>query len=117
MMAARTLTYALVASLAANAVLGWSWLGQRDAATAAQLQRDQARGDASACSDAVEDLRTLADQRASEAKAARAEAAAKAKSHNQKADTILATPPAVPGDDCRSAQLRIGDWLNGRSKP
>ena len=118
------LALALLASLAANGLLGWAYLGQRDDATQARAdfgameqQRDGAREAASACSDAVDDLRTLADQRASEAKAARAEAAAKAKSHNQKADTILATPPAVPGDDCRSAQLRIGDWLKGRAKP
>lgn len=118
------LALALLASLATNGLLGWTYLGQRDDATQARAdlgameqQRDGARADASACSDATDDLRTLADQRAIEAQAARAEAAAKAKSHNQKADAILATPPAVPGDDCRSAQLRIGDWLKGRAKP
>lgn len=115
---------ALLASLAANGLLGWAYLGQRDDATQARAdlgameqQRDGARADARACSDATDDLRTLADQRASEAKAARAEAAAKAKSHNQKADAILATPPAVPGDDCKSAQVRVADWLKGRAQP
>lgn len=114
----------LALSLALNAALGWAYLGQRDktteaqsAVTAMEQQRDGARADARACSDAVDNLRDLADRLADDAKAARAEAAAKAKSHNQKADTILATPPAVPGDDCRSAQLRIGDWLKGRAKP
>lgn len=115
------LVLALLASLAANVLLGWAYLGQRDDATQARAdlgameqQRDSARQAASACSDAVDDLRTLADQRASEAKAARTEAAAKAKSHHQKADAILATPPAMPGDDCQSAQVRVADWLSER---
>ena len=118
------LALALLASLAANGLLGWAYLGQRDDATQARAdlgameqQRDGAREAANACSDAVDDLRTLADQRASEAKAARAEAAAKAKGHNQKADAILATPPAVPGDDCQSAQMRVADWLKRRAQP
>lgn len=118
------LALALLASLAANGLLGWACLGQRDDATQARAdlgameqQRDGARADARACSDAVDNLRDLADRLADDAKAARAEAAAKAKGHNLKADTILATPPAVPGDDCRSAQLRIGDWLKRRAKP
>lgn len=73
--------------------------------------RDGAREAAGACSDAV------ADQRAAESKAARAEAADGARSHNQKADSILSTPPAVPGDDCRSARVRVADWFKGRAKP
>ena len=116
--------WALALSLALNAALGLAYLGQRDktteaqsAVTAMEQQRDGARAAASACSDAVEDLRTVADQRAAEAKAARAEAAAKARWHNKKADDILATPAAVPGDDCRSAQVRVADWIKGRAKP
>lgn len=118
------LALALLASLAANGLLGWAYLGQRDDATQARAdlgameqQRDGARADARACSDAVDNLRDLADRLADDAKAARAEAAAKAKGHNQKADAILATPPAVPGDDCQSAQVRVADWLKGRAQP
>lgn len=116
--------FGLALSLALNAALGWACLSQRDktteaqsAVTAMEQQRDGARAVASACSDAVEDLRNVADQRAAEAKAARAEAAAKARGHNKKADSILATAAAVPGDDCRSAQVRVADWLKGRAKP
>ena len=65
------LALALLASLAANGLLGWAYLGQRDDATQARAdlgameqQRDGARADARACSDATDDLRTLADQRA-----------------------------------------------------
>ena len=82
------LAIALLASLAANGAMGWAYLGQRDDAAQARAdlgameqQRDSARQAASACSDATDDLRTLADQRAIEAQAARADAAAQARSH------------------------------------
>lgn len=74
------LTSALAALLAASVLvnigLGRAWLAARDDATTAIGQRDTARADASACSDATDDLRTLADQRAIEAQAARADGAA-----------------------------------------
>ena len=107
----------LAASVLANIGLGRAWLAARDGAATAITQRDGARQAASACSDATDDLRTLADQRAIEAQAARAEAAAQARTHQQKADAILATPPAAPGDDCQSAQVRVADWLKGRAQP
>ena len=113
-MVARTLTYALVASLAANAALGWSWLGQRDAATAARLQRDQARGDASACSDAVEDLRELADKRGQAATAARRAAASAAQDLAARADHTLRQAPSNPADTCASMQTLGDEWLQGR---
>ena len=114
----------ILLSLAANAVLGWAYLGQRDDTTEARTalrdmegQRDGARQAASECSDSVGDLRELADKRAREAAPARAAAANIAKTHNQRADTILATPATVPGDLCASAQARVDDWLKGRAKP
>ena len=113
-MAARTLIYALVVSIAANAVLGWSWLGQRDVATAAQLQRDQARGDASACSDAVEDLREQANKRAQAAAPARRAAASAAQDLAARADHILRQAPSNPADTCASMQALGDKWLQGR---
>lgn len=114
----------ILGSLALNAVLGWAYLGQRDDTTEAktalrgmQGQRDGARDAASACSDSVDDLRDLADQRARDAAAARAVAASQAQGHNQKADAILSTPAPVPGDVCASAQARVDDWLKGRATP
>lgn len=114
---------ALAISVAANAALGWAYLGQRDETTEArtalrdmQGQRDGARDAASACSDSVEDLRELADQRGREAATARAAAADKAQGHNQRADVILAAPPPVPGDACASAQARVDSWLQGRAQ-
>ena len=115
---------ALLASLLGNALLARAYLGQRDAATAARAsvgemtqQRDGARDLAAACSDAVDDLRDLADQRKREGDAARTSAAAQARTHEQRADEILAAPPAVPSDDCASAQHRVDNWLQGRAKP
>ena len=114
---------ALAISLAVNGVLGWAYLGQRDDTTKARAdlrgmegQRDGARQAASECSDSVDDLRELADRRGREAAQARASAAGKAQSHNQRADQILATPAPVPGDACASAQARVDDWLKGRAK-
>lgn len=114
----------ILLSLAANAVLGWAYLGQRDDTTQAQTalrdmegQRDGARGAASACSDSVEALRELADKQAREGAAMRAAAAGKAKGHNQRADAILAAPATVPGDVCASAQARVDEWLKGRAQP
>lgn len=115
---------ALAISLAANAALGWAYLGQRDDTTEARTalrdmegQRDGARQSASACSDSVDDLRELADKRAREAAPARAAAASAAQGRNQLADLILSTPAPVPGDVCASAQARVDDWLKGRAKP
>ena len=113
---------ALAISVAANAALGWAYLGQRDDTATAQAdlrgmegQRDGARQIASECSDSVEALRDLAAQRVRDAAPARAAAAGKAQGHNQKADTILSTPAPVPGDVCASAQARVDDWLKGRA--
>jgi hypothetical protein len=113
---------ALAISVAANAALGWAYLGQRDDTTEARTalrdmegQRDGARQAASACSDSVDDLRELADQRAREAAPDRAAAASTAQGHNQRADQILATPAPVPGDACASAQARVDSWLQGRT--
>ena len=115
---------ALAISVAANAALGWAYLGQRDDTTEARTalrdmegQRDGVRQAASACSDSVDDLRELADKRAREAAPDRAAAASTAQGHNQRADAILATPAPVPGDACASAQTRVDEWLKGRAKP
>ncbi|AVQ84303.1 hypothetical protein [Variovorax sp. PMC12] len=115
---------ALVVSLACNGLLGWLYLGQRDDTVAAVAnagqateQRDGARAAASACSDALDDLRTLADQRGREASAARTAAAGRSDQHKQRADQILSAPPAVPGNVCASAQARIDGWLKARATP
>lgn len=118
------LQYLLAASLAANAALGWAWLGQRDdtatakaEATAMQQQRDGIRSAASACSAGVDELAQAGKQRAAAAAPVRQAAASRAAVHNAKADEILSAPPPVPGDACASAQARVDQWLKGRAAP
>ncbi|GDY37673.1 hypothetical protein [Acidovorax sp. NB1] len=115
---------ALAISVAANGLLGWAYLGQRDDTTEAQTalrdmegQRDGIRQAASECSASVDDLRKLAERRYVVAAPARAAAASAAQGHNQRADVILSTPAPVPGDVCASAQARVDEWLKGRAKP
>lgn len=115
---------ALLVSLAGNALLTLAYLGQRDAATTVaervkgvEGERDGARSLASACSDAVQDLHDLAEKRKSEAGVARAKAANQALEHERRADEILATAPAVPGNVCASAQNQVDSWLKRRALP
>ncbi|MFV0676440.1 hypothetical protein [Variovorax sp. tm] len=114
---AQALLVALGLSVAGNAALGWAWVGAREKAATSVLQRDDAMAAASACSDATEDLRALADKRAAEAKKAQAAARSVALGHEARAQTILATPAAVPGDACASAQIRVDAWIRGRAQP
>lgn len=104
---------ALAISMGLNALGGWAYLGQVKATVAAESERDQARGAATACSDATEALRTLADKREAENKKLRVEAAARAKTLNEEADAILSTP-ASDTDDCKAASQRLDRWLKGR---
>ena len=78
---------------------------------------DDVRADARACSDATEDLRTLADKRKAEADKARAAAAGKAATHEKRADYTLGLRPKNPADMCASMQALGDEWLQGRAKP
>ena len=90
------LAYLLAASIAANAVLGWAWIDARDARTVAEQQRDQARADATAASDAVEALDDLAKKRAAVAKPVQAAARAAAVAAQQRATHEIATRRQSP---------------------
>jgi hypothetical protein len=107
---------ALAISVACNGAVGWLWLHARDERAVAETQRDEARGAATACSDATEALRTLADKQAADGKAAVAEAKATAGKAAQRADHILSRAPSQPGNDCASAQDRVTDWLKTRGQ-
>lgn len=118
------LSYALIASAALNVALGWSWLHARDSAVKARQQvtvvtgeRDAALLTAQECSEATDALKKLADQRARDADKARAQARKAAAGRNARADAILSAPPAVPGNDCASARVRVDQWLKGRAAP
>lgn len=122
-LAASPVAVALAVSLCINAALGWLWLAARDDVAAGesrieavQQERDVALITAQACSDGVQRLQALAESRAKEAAAARRQAAQTAADHARRADEVLAAPPAVPGDDCASARVRIGRWLKGRAR-
>lgn len=107
----------LAISLAFNALLGWAYLGKRDEAVTHEVREQQATGVAMKCSEGTEKLETKAAQREEEAGPARKAAADKDRQHQVKAQQILSTPPAVPGDTCASAQAVVDDWWAGRAKP
>lgn len=114
----------LAMSAAANAALGWAYLGQRDDTTQARAdlagmerERDGARGAASACSDAVDALQEQAAQRAAVAAPVRAAAAKTAQQTDRRADYTLSLKPRHVGDSCASTQALADEWLRGRQKP
>jgi hypothetical protein len=104
----------LAASVLANAVLGWSYLGARDERTEAIGARDQARAAATACSAGVSRLEDAARTRAGEAFRAMERARGQAVTHQAAAQRILSSAPSVPGDACKSAGDAIDAWLLGR---
>lgn len=115
------LAVALGVSVLANAGAGYVYLQQRDALAVAANNLERAAGDTSsaraaaeACSASVEAMAVSAAVMASQLEAARTAAAQRAGQHYTKADKILATPAAVPGDACASAQKRVTDILASR---
>lgn len=103
----------LAISLLANAGLGYAYLDARDDVAAGEVKLSEARADATACSDATEALRTIADKREVENKALRKQAADRATALNQEADAILSTSASDP-DDCKAATQRLDRWLKAR---
>lgn len=111
----------LALSLLANAGAGYVHLQQRDALVAAAKDLEHAQGDtstaraaAAACSEAVGHLSTSAAVMAAQLEPLRRAAAQRAQQHTTRAQQILSTPAAVPGDDCGSAQKRVADILQRR---
>lgn len=90
------------------------YLKARDGKTQAIADRDSARGAATACSDATEALAELSKKRAAEAEGRRRATETKAQLADGRAQKLLQTQPSVPGDDCRSAQVQMDDWLISR---
>jgi hypothetical protein len=107
----------LAISLAANAALGWAYLGQRDTATVATTETKQADGVAKACSDGVKALSNQAAKRHKEA-APKVEAARQqAEDAGKLAIEIISTPAAVPGDACASSQAALDAWWTRKAQP
>lgn len=110
------LAIALAVSVAGNYWLAEGWQSERDAHLLAAAARDQAQGAAHACSAGVERMELEARQRKQAADRAIAAAQAAARGHQAAAQRLLSAPPAVPGDDCRSAEAAIDGWLQGRAR-
>lgn len=113
----------LVASLAGNGLQGYVYLQQRDALAEARTtlihaagETSTARDAANSCSASITALETSAAVQAALATQAREFANKLAGKHAAAADKILSTPPAVPGNDCASAQARVADLLAARKK-
>lgn len=115
------LALALLLSILGNAVQGLLYLRQRDAATLARSDADHAgdmtslaRASADVCTKSVDALLLVNDGIKQERDQARQQAAAVAAGHKARADKILSTPAAVPGDACASAQARVAELLASR---
>ena len=113
----------LAASLAGNALQGYVYLQQRDALTEARTtltraagETDTARAAANSCNASITALETTATVQAALGTQAREFAIKLAGKHAAAADKILSTPPAVPGNDCASAQARVADLLSARKR-
>ena len=122
--AAAVLILALVSSLLGNLWQANVYLKQRDALVQSKAETVKTQGElkdaqgmASACSDATDDLRELADKRELAAVGVRQQATTVASKHSAKADAILAKPSPVPDNHCESAQVLIDDWLKERAQP
>lgn len=110
------LAIALALSVLGNLELGRAWLAARDAHLQAVGERDQAQGTARSCSAGVAKLEQTARDRAAAARPVLAAADRQALTHDARAQQILASPPAAPGDACKSADDAINDWLQGRQQ-
>ena len=117
------LALALLMSLLGHIWQGYSYLKLRDALTLAKAEvkhqgenLEGAQAVATACSDATDDLRELADKRAKAAAPARAAAASVAQGLQARADYTLRLRPKDPADMCASMQALGDEWLQGRAQ-
>ena len=115
------LLIALTVSGLVNVTAVGEVLRLRDALTLARSDADQAadkeslaRASADVCTQAVGALQLVGEGLKRERDQARAQAAAVAAGHKARADKILSTPAAVPGDACASAQARVAELLASR---
>jgi uncharacterized protein HemX len=114
---------ALALSVLGNLAGGYAYLQQRDASVEARTDLRHQTGAteaatlaAHACSESVEGLSVSAAVMASQLEGERAAAAKRAGTHYVRADQILATPAAVPGDACASAQKRVNNIMAARGQ-
>lgn len=111
----KPLLIALAVSLAANASLGWLWLGARDNAAVASERAVTATESARKCGSGVDKLNAENEAKSAAADKAVADAKKAATPLRQRADRILAAPPAS-ADDCEAAKAVADDFLASRVK-
>jgi hypothetical protein len=100
-----------------NAILGKLWLGARDGRATAEHSLEQVTEQARQCSVGVLKLEEAARDRAREGLRAMANARATSLERQTRAQSILSSPSAVPGDSCSSADAALNDWLATKGKP
>lgn len=110
------ITVVLAISLTANAVLGYAYLGQRDTAVATGVREGAAVATAQQCSDGTDQLAQQAAQRDKDAGPARQAAADKNRGHQVRAQELMKSAGAVPGDACASAEKVVDGWWAQRVK-
>lgn len=103
-------------SLIGNFFLYHGYAHERDRAVALEGEKRNARDAADLCSASVDGLVKAAEAQGKQAEADRRAAAARAEQHRRTADQILTRPASSPGDDCKSARDRAGEWLRARAK-
>jgi ribosomal protein S27AE len=108
---------ALAVSLLANLVL-WNSLDEaQHEVTKLTTTLKTANEATEACNASIAGLEKAAEQRGRDAEKDRRDAEDRARRRKERADKELATPPTVPGDDCRSAQDRVRRAIAGRKTP
>lgn len=108
---------ALLVLLVVSFSLHHEW--QIEKTRADKLEQDLTNANAAtkACNDSIAGLEKAALKRNEVADRERDRARARASSLERRAQRELSTPPAVPGDDCKSAQERVRRILAERGKP
>lgn len=101
---------------ASNIFLFNRWQNEKKAAIQAGEKLYEATQDAKQCSDATESLAALAAEQAASSASAVEQAKKTAAAWEARARRQQATPPSVPGDDCKSSAQRLDNWLSERKR-
>lgn len=109
------LALALVVSLGANVLLAREYVGAREDVATVKADYRSVASAANQCSDNTKALKAAADAREQAASASIAVALGVARQNGLTASKLLASPPAVPGNDCASARAAADAWLAGRA--
>jgi uncharacterized protein HemX len=104
----------LALSLLANVWLWHEKEVEHDGKVKAEANLTTANAATKACNDSIGELEQQAKERKAENDKLRREAESRRKAQESLAQQILSTPATTPGNDCKSAQDRVRNWLKGR---